>query len=146
MRIPLKIVGGRFTTSAILSSHSMHVHGVITMIVDTGSTLSFISEGDAVRLHVPMKKLESKGVVEIGGCKSHYFALKKVTLSFKDEKGKIQKIELPEMYVLKSTKRDNKNLSIAYSIPSVIGVDFLQSQKFNLRTDITNNIVFLEKI
>ncbi len=129
-----------------LRSRSMHVHGLINMIIDTGSTISFISEGDAFRLHIPMSKLKSEGIAEVGGCTSMLYELKKVVLSFKNEKGKIEKIDLPAIYVLKSTKRDKKNLALSRSLPSAIGVDFLKSQKFDIRTEITKNIAYLEKI
>lgn len=144
MRLPLQIVAGRIQISAIIRSAKYRMFGTISFYVDTGSNETFISQGDALRLHVPVNSLPSLRHAKIGGSTYELKRIKEIELRFKTEE-ELETITLPEFSVLVGTKKNNEGLQEANSVPSLMGTDFLTINKLALYFNPSKGIAYLEK-
>ena len=64
---------------------------------------------------------------------------------FKTEEEKLETITLPEFSVLVGTKKSNEGLQEAYSVPSLMGTDFLTINKLALYFNPSKDIAYLER-
>lgn len=125
--------GLRLTLPVIINSPKHRIHASTTVFFDTGCPSTFvISEGEALRLKLPFSAMESKGIIAFGSLKYESFALKNLEITLRDKKDERVQLTVPEVSVLKSTKRDNKAAAEALQMPSLIGLDFLNVFDFSL--------------
>ena len=118
----------------------------ITFVVDTGSTDTIISPADAFRLHLPINSLknqEEEPYVVIGGNKFKRKKAVGITLMFRDDKGNAKQF-IYDPTIIESTKQDQDSLKLAYSLPSLLGVDFLLKNKLSLHFIPHKETVYLE--
>jgi hypothetical protein len=146
MKIPLTITHGIATVIASLRAPSYHIYGAIEFIIDTGSTETFISEGHALQLQIPIRSLEfDKVSYGLGGASFNLYKLRDAILSFKTAEGKVEKFELKSIGVAETTaKRDERTRRISLGALSVLGTDFLIKNKLKLFLDFVNGIGYLE--
>ncbi|MCK4521767.1 MAG: hypothetical protein KAU20_04275 [Nanoarchaeota archaeon] len=109
-----------------------------------------MSEGDALKLHVPIKNLreapEEKKHIYMGGSISELKMIpKKISLIFKNDENNSESVTLPNICVALSTKRDNKHKQIAQASPSILGLDFLKDNGFLLHVNPKKGLAYLEK-
>lgn len=145
LRIPLDITQdephkGLISTVALVRG-PYRIFGSVKFFIDTGSSISFISEGDAKRMNIPFKILEFKDRTAVGGVPIMLAEIKSITFSFKTEEGFLP-ITSQKIYVSRilSTKAE-----VPY-YPSIIGVNFLEINKLRLVYSPFEKIAFLEKI
>ncbi len=149
MKVPLLILERRIQIVSIFSCPRIRVHGQIKFIVDTGSPLTILSEGDALRLHIPLNSLrdvpDEKKHIYMGGSVSELKLIpKEVKLGFRNDKNEMEYITLPNFCVAVGTKKDEKYKQISQGSPSILGLDFFEQQKFLLHIDTSKNNMFFE--
>jgi len=145
MKIPLQIVNGRVTVSAVIHSAKYRTYGRINFYVDTGSNETFISQSDALRLHIPSSTLTFLRHAKIGGSTYELKRINEIKLYFKTEDEKAEIITLPEFAVMQGTKKTEEAIQEANSTPSLIGTDFLMINGFALYFNPAKSVAFLEK-
>lgn len=145
MKIPLQISEGKIFVNAIITSRRYHI-GIaqIVFAVDTGSNETFISESDALRMILPINKLSFSKHIRMGGSVFELRTLPNIEIKFKNDEGKLETIKLDTLVAL-STKKDQKSKQIAQSFPSILGTDFLSSNKFSLHFTPHKNEAYLER-
>ncbi|MBI2141451.1 aspartyl protease family protein [Candidatus Woesearchaeota archaeon] len=119
--------------------------GRVDFYVDTGSPVTFISQSDAFRLHVPVTSLPQLGHTKIGGSTYELRRIREIELLFKTEEEKLERITLPEFSVLIGTKKAVEEIQEANSIPSLLGTDFLTINKLALYFNPSKGEAYLEK-
>ncbi|MHA1222813.1 MAG: hypothetical protein ACTSP3_06090 [Candidatus Heimdallarchaeaceae archaeon] len=146
MKIPLKISPENLiVVDTFVRAPRYHgVFGNITFIVDTGSAESLISEADALKIRIPIKSLPQKKGMGRGltGGAIKLRTMKDVTISFKTEDNKIEKIKISGIDIGLSAKRDEKSIIR----DSIIGNNFLLQNKLKLIFSPFEKIAYLEKI
>lgn len=149
MKIPLIILERRIQIVSILLCPGIRVHGQVKFIVDTGSPLTVLSEGDALKLHIPLNSLrdvpDEKKHIYMGGSVSELKLIpKEVKLGFRNDKNEMGYITLPDLCVAIGTKKDEKHKQISQGSPSILGLDFFEQQKLLLHIDPLKNDIFFE--
>ncbi len=146
MRIPLRIVTGGVYLSAILSSPTYHIGlAQINFVVDTGSNETFISEGDALRFNIPINRLPFEKHILMAGSTFELLKARSLILYIKKDDNKTEKISLDPFYIARGTKKDEKSRNLALAFPSILGLDFLEKNKFSLVVTPHKNLAYLEK-
>ena len=150
MKIPLLILEDKLQVNSILKCPLFRLYGQVVFIVDTGSPLTMLSEGDALKLKVPIGNLRDSPIdrkhIYMGGSISEIKLIpKQLDLVFKDDQSKAASVTLPNICVALSTKHDNRHKQIAQGSPSIMGLDFLRDNGFTLVVDPKKNIAYLEK-
>lgn len=146
MKIPLEYVDGRIFVKTTVSVAGAHI-GLfpIYFVIDTGSPETFISEGEAIKVNLPLGKFSFEKHTSMGGSKYELNILRKsTTFYFKSEEGKSVKITLPLIKVSKGTKKGQIDRQIAFNFPSIIGTDFLEKNGFVLYCNLKENKCYLE--
>ena len=119
------------------------IHAPIRMVVDTGASMTSISERDAIRLGIDYSTLycpEDQAVYGIGGVCRCYLTGEAI-LMFKISKNSWHSERLPCVAVLKTETESEEEREIALKIPSLLGKDVLQRYS----TRFTEKRVYLEK-
>lgn len=144
MKIPLLINEDRLELESIVHAPKYRTGiPLITFIVDTGSSRSFIGYGDALKLHLPINHLEFKEHMRFGGTKFGLYKMKGVYMSFLNEENRAEKVELGEFYVAKPTKGGEERF-LAQQLPSIIGLDFLIKNCYSLHVNPSKDISYME--
>jgi len=150
MKIPLLILENRIQVNTILRCLNFRLFGNVIFIVDTGSPLTILSEGDALRLNVSIKNLrnppDEKKHIYMGGSISELKMIpKKINLTFKNKDNKTETIILSNLCVAIGTKRDERHKGISQGSSSVLGLDFLKDNEFLLYVNPKKDLAYLEK-
>jgi len=114
MRIPLLILEERIQVSSILKCPGFRIYGQVLFIFDTGSPLTILSEGTALKLQVPLNRLrdapDEKKHIYMGGSVSELKIIpKEVEIGFKNDKEGMEYLKLPNLCVAIGTKKDDKH-------------------------------------
>lgn len=146
MRIPLTVKtfaeGLKPFASVSFRLQRPHVFGFIEVFVDTGSPWTTLSLRDAERImgRFLRSRLAKRGKsIHLGGHKLSGHPIKDVVLRFRDGEGKPVNTISPITYILKGGET-------AKTVPSIIGVDFLQANNFALYFDPCHKKAYLEKV
>lgn len=150
MKLPLIILEDKIQVNTSLRCPNFRLWGQVTFIMDTGSPLTILSEGDALKLKVPIKSLKNppseKKDVYMGGSVSELKIIpKKINLTFMKNDNKTETIVLPDLRVAISTKRDDKHKKLSQGSPSILGLDFIKNNGFLLYVNPKKNLAYLEK-
>ena len=108
----------------------------IWTLIDTGSPWTSITPYDAMMLKIPLSVLKPNRKYPYVLFASHKFerlSLTHITLRLKNDAGEIVSFDLPSISVLKPTKKIS--LDVFKGIPSVLGIDFININKFQLYFD-----------
>jgi len=140
MKIRLIIAKERVVVTA--SVRYKRVFGHIEFFVDTGSDTSFISPTDAVRLKLSPASFPFKCNAKIGGSSLALNKMENVSLAFLNENGEKEELNNPEFLIACGVRKKDET---AYSIPSIIGLNFLKEHKLELRVNPAKNEAYLER-
>jgi hypothetical protein len=146
VRIPChvrKFVSGRYFCFVPFTIRFSHSFGFVEALVDTGSPFTVLSPIDALKLKLPIKTMRKGSPVALAGYRFLCHHLEKSHLNFKMENGQYFSVEM-SMGVLIPTKMDKKTLQNVQHIPSIIGNDFLEDQKFTLTFNPSTKLAYLE--
>jgi len=142
-RIPLQIVEGRLVLATVIECKSLRIQRqFLEFIIDTGSPDSYISEKDALKLHIPTKDKPSSGYVDFGG--SRYKVIKLPEFIFYVLKENATAELKLSLKTLKSEKTSPEKIKMSQVAPSILGLDFLKSQKLSLHVFMNENLAYLE--
>ncbi|MDD5012412.1 MAG: hypothetical protein PHQ66_02075 [Candidatus Nanoarchaeia archaeon] len=125
----------------IFSMYPRCIGGIFT-ILDTGSPRTIISAADAFRLKIPVNGLEdSRPACGFGRGGIPCKILHNFKFNIKSPDNKTRLVEMPVHVVdITALKKMNKDLiDNAFKVPSVIGIDFLRSQKLKMIVDFEND-------
>ncbi len=130
-----------------LISRQPHSFGKIRALVDTGSPNTIISAKDCYLLNLPITGAEKGEPITgfgKGGIPSK--KMRKFSLALKSSDNKIKDLNIPinvvDITALKSMPEEYSNH--VYSIPTIIGMDFLRLANLKLVVDIPNKKAYLE--
>jgi hypothetical protein len=142
MRIPAKFDPGK---TLVYLTANIHVNGVaqkIRLLIDTGSSVTTVSHGDAKYLGIDTSKLKKRAqssMTYAGHVRP--FELRNVDFIIVEENGRFVLVYLQSVDVLPSTG----DRELDKSLPSVIGMDFLKEGSYSLYVCPKENEAFLEK-
>ncbi len=146
MKIPLYLEKEQISTNIIRVSHGKKHLGFIKAIIDTGSPVTVISEGDALKMQIPVSNLPSGGHhYGLGGSAIELKYMTDITFSMRTVEEKTENVHFDQIGISKSAIRDERALRISQAVPSIIGLDFLRDNKFTLHIDLTKNELYLER-
>ncbi|MEE9224449.1 MAG: retropepsin-like aspartic protease [Thermoplasmata archaeon] len=142
MRIPAKFDTDK--TSIYLTA-TLHVNGLtqkVSFLIDTGSSVTTVSQGDADNLGIDTSKLKERAEPSITYA-GHVrpFELGNVDFIIVEENGRFVLEHLQSVDVLPST--GDRELDV--SLPSVLGMDFLNECSYSLYVCPKENEAFFEK-
>jgi len=106
----------------MLESKFLHIYATVEFLVDTGATITTLSDRDAARLGIDYDVLEklANGMLGIGGTVDTYI-LKDAKLTFHTEDKKTHQENLDCLCILKHAKLNERILRI----PSILGRDII---------------------
>ena len=145
MKFPLKLIDDQIVANIILSSNKYRIGlKLVNFIVDTGSPKSFLSEGDALRLQIPIDSLREPTPIRMGGGRYQVFKTKSFSFFFKKDDNETHKIEMPNFFVAKTAKKSDQAIFESQNFPSILGVDFFMMNSLSLHFDPNSNIMYIE--
>ncbi len=139
-----KFIQERYFPFTSFMLKSPHAFGFIEALVDTGSPFTVLSTIDALRLRLPIKTMRKGEPVYIAGFTFFKVSLGNSLMTFKTDDQKPLTIE-HNTGVLIPTKLDPKQLEAIKHIPSIVGNDFLEQQKFGLYVNPSAKVAYLER-
>ena len=102
-RIPILIAPDGLILPVTIRCEKYRVpYSQVMFLVDTGSTLTFLSPDDAARLHIPVNSLKAFHHVQVGGTMIELSKMKEVEFILKDAKGLIIKPIIVEELTLEN--------------------------------------------
>lgn len=124
---------------------SSHCFGFIEALVDTGSPFTVLSTVDALKLRLPIKTMRKVEPVYLAGFTFFKATLGNSSMTFRTDDQKTLKIQFNNMGVLIPTKLDPNQLEGVKHIPSIVGNDFLEQEKFGLYVNPSTKVAYLER-
>ena len=144
-RIALQIIEGRLVLTSVIECKSLRIPlQILDFVIDTGSPNSYLSDKDVKRLHIPIKDRPTLERVDFGGSRFKQVSLPKIHLHLLNE-NKEDILLSVSLTALKTTKASERNIQIAESLPSILGIDFLKEQALSLHVILTENLAYLER-
>ena len=140
-----KFIQDRYFPFISFAFSSSHCFGYIEALVDTGSPFTVLSTVDALRLKLPIKTMHRGEPVYLAGFTFFKASMGNSSMTFRTDDQKSVKIEFNKVGVLIPTKLDQKQLEAVRSIPSIIGNDFLEQEKFALYVNPSAKVAYLER-
>ncbi len=132
MKIPVKFLKDELHVHASFNAQGYHGKvQLIDFVVDTGTSISMISYGDAVRMNLPISNLHSREPSAIAGFEIDVRILKDVRLGFITAEGGFKRFDLNEFFVMTPLVKKPLDLEKAKQIPSLLGLDFLRSNNLS---------------
>lgn len=116
------------------------------VIFDTGSPFGLtLLPQDVLRMQISVKGFQKGGIVPLGSLKYQSYILKNKKLIMKDVNNIKVEFDVPEIYILINTKSDAKSMQEANSMPSLIGLKFLEDYNLSLNINGETKTGFIEK-
>ena|SRR3989344_2491894 len=146
MKFPLSILNDRILLPVLFDAPSYRIRlKRISFCLDTGSPTTYIDSGTAQIIKIPFNKLNvDEAVVRLGGIKFSSLLIKNTNIKVKNDQDSLYTFNLPEIKVLTPTSNTQEAKNIAYSTPSILGLDFLRENKLKFFCDVANDIAYLE--
>ena len=150
MRFNLEIrnIQGTRRIILLLLSTFPRSFGRIEAVIDTGAPKTILSAGDAIRLNIPFTNFESTTpLTGLGKGRTPVLVINKFTFSLRNSDGKPNNILMPVLVadVPRIRNEGQEKLNNATRIPTLIGMDFLELNNFDLFVSLNKNIAYLEK-
>ena len=117
-------------------------------MIDTGSPKTIISAGDAIKLNIPFTNLQSTApLTGLGKGRTPMLLMNNFMFSIRDSDGKPNNFDMPFLVadVPRIRNEGQEKLINATRIPTLIGMDFLELNGFDLFVSINKNVAYLEK-
>jgi hypothetical protein len=112
-------------------------------IIDTGCPYSFINYITLLNLNLPKNECKVKKMV-IGGSLVDIFSIPTLKLYLKTEKGEIFILKTDCLNVAMPSEANEKEKAHAYTLPNILGLDFLIHHKLKLFLNLSENVQYLE--
>jgi len=146
MKFLLSILNDRILLPVLFDAPSYRIRlKRISFCLDTGSPTTYIDSGTAQIIKIPFNKLNvDEAVIRLGGIKFSSLLMKNTNIKVKNDQDSLYTFNLPEIKVLTPTSNTQEAKNIAYSTPSILGLDFLRENKLKFFCDVANDIAYLE--
>ncbi len=141
-----KFVRDRYFPFVTFSIRAPGITGHIDALIDTGSPFTVLSPKDIMSSRLPIKTMQRGETVALAGFRFFNHPLKNAIIYFRADGDKLLKVELSSLGALIPTKIDEKILGAVKDIPSILGNDFLEDQRFTLTFNPSDQTAFLEKL
>lgn len=141
-KIPLLIEENRIKIVFSVIGPRIRQPNTVSAIVDTGSTNTFLSEMDTLRLNIPYGE-ELDVIHGIGGGAIKLFKYRTVKIHLKTSESSIVTIEHP-LKLSKFIRSSGEQRAISLGMPSIVGIDFLKENHLSLHIDFHSNEAYLE--
>lgn len=131
-----------------LVSRCPHSFGGVISVVDTGSPRTIISASTVSKLGIPIIGEKASPICGFGRGSIPCRKLNKFKFIIKSSEGKTKSIEMP-VYLVDIPALNNLSQEMrlgAYQIDTIIGLDFLISQKMKLIVNFNKDIAYFEEI
>jgi len=138
------IVGRRPFPFVTFFLRTTHISRFVDALVDTGSPYTVLSTNEVMSTRMPITKMRLGEIVSLAGFHFFNYPIKNVEMSFRTETDELFKVKLESIGSLIPTKLNKKTLDEVKNIPSIIGNDFLESQKLALYFNPSKRIAYLE--
>ena len=148
IRIPLQISEGRLILTCVVRCESLRIYQpkLMNFVIDTGSPDSYLSGKDVKVLQVPLKDRISSGEVDFGGSRFKHISIPKIKMYLLKEGKQEEYVELDvDLKALKTIRTSERNIQVAESLPSILGMDFLRDQKLSLHVVLTEDLAYLQQ-
>lgn len=123
--------------------------GNFEAIIDTGSPRNVISAGDAIRLRIPFNNLNSSSPLSgLGKGNISTVEIHKFPFAIMSHDDKIKEFVVSTVIpnVPEIRKGDENTFKHSLTLPSLIGIDFLEKNNLKLFVDIVGKQAYLEDI
>lgn len=117
------------------------IFGSVKFYVDTGSSISFLSEEDAKRCGAVMRILDFKERTAVGAVPIELAEIQDVTFYFRAEENTSFTIKSK---IFKISRRLSSKAEVPF-YPSILGCDFLKNNELKLVYDPSRDVAYLEK-
>lgn len=121
--------------------------GHVDAIMDTGAPITILSANDALRLKMPFNNLSgTKPIKGFGRGGTPALSLQNFQLTLHSTENERKNLKFPIVLVDVPTLRKfgEEALSNALTIPTLMGLDFLETNNLKLFINIKNNTAYLE--
>ena len=150
MRFNLEIrnINGSIRIILPLFSRQPRSFGRIEAVIDTGSPKTIISAGDSIKLNIPFTSLQSTTpLTGLGKGRTPMLLINKFTFLLRDSEGKSNSFSMPLLVadVPRIRNEGQEKLNNATRIPTLIGMDFLELNGFDLFVSVNKDLAYLEK-
>jgi len=123
---------------AVIEIKDLKIRGAVDFLIDTGAGQTILSERDAIRLGLAYQNFPSgTPAMGVGGVANTYKINKKVTFYFKTVGGGIYSPVRRGVEVLEEPTEEK-------TLPSLLGLEFLEDLNFKLTYDMPAQAIFLE--
>ena len=151
MRFNLEIrnIGGVKRIILPMFSRYPRSFGRVEAIIDTGAPKTIPSARDAVKLNIPFTNFESATpLTGLGKGKTPVLLINNFIFSLRDSKGNPNSFSMTILVVdvPRIRKESQEALNNAATIPTLIGLDFLENNNLDLFISTNKNTAYLEKI
>ena len=122
--------------------------GRVEAIVDTGAPITILSASDSLRLRIPFSNFQStKPIKGFGRGGTPALSLGDFQIALHSKENQRINLKFPIVVVDVPTLRKfgEDALNSALTLPTLIGLDFLDANNLKLFIDIKNNIAYLEE-
>jgi len=141
MRVPLVIQEKGIFLNVSIRCKSLRLFGIVQFLIDTGSPHTFLSKTDVQRLNISQSAFSFDSDFSMAGSKYRLLVNPNaLNINMKEESGKLVTLVKRECTIALPTTPTE-----AYSIPSIIGRDFLIENELALYFAPKKGIAFLEK-
>src|SRR3989344_1936628 len=150
MRFNLDIrnIGGSVRIILLIFSRQPRSFGRIEAVIDTGSPKTIISAGDAIKLNIPFTNLQSTApLTGLGKGRTPMLLMNNFMFSIRNTDGKPTSLTVPLLVadVPRIRNEGQEKLNNATRIPTLIGMDFLELNGFDLFVSVNKDLAYLEK-
>lgn len=120
-------------------------NGHVLMMIDTGSPYTVIAPRDAMRFRLSMKGLARRPghSIHLAGFKFKRHPMGETRLTIRTEKESPITVLSPCFSIIVPTKVNKKILKDVQSIPSIMGIDFLEEHNVGLYFDPIEKLAYL---
>jgi len=123
--------------------------GHIEAVIDTGASQTILSARDALRLNIPFKNFSStKPIKGFGKGNTPALSIKNFQLTLHSVDNKRKNLKFPVVVIdVPTLHKHGKNaLDNALTLPTLIGLDFLELNGLTFFIDLKNNVAYLEEV
>lgn len=143
-RIGLQFDDLRLQLMAAIEWKGLKQAQLISFVIDTGSPESFISQAEVEKLQIPTKNRPVEGEIDVGGSRFKKIDIQKITLHLLKEGSSAMLSLSTKLSALKTTKTSEHKKSIAHTLPSILGLDFLMTHNLSLHVFPKEKIAYLQ--
>jgi len=145
LRIPLDFVQRQLQALALVRFSVLRSKlAFVKFVIDTGSPISTLSAKDSQSLGLSLSQLPSCGITRVGGQSFELKRLKNAQMIFQDSHGATCRFVFSDLNATLPLRKSQKDRQEAESIPSILGMDFLETASLALYCKPVNDVAYFD--